>query len=149
MLESRGESVTRLADAPSGYVAAMADLRPERQAIWIVSSDGKVCRYDSERKSLDGRVGVPERVRCGGDVRLPPVRSGSTRPATRPSTRRRSRRHEPVTQHLELPNHRPTGEGGPVLVADPSRRCSIRSIAAWSGRSTRAPASGGTPERWP
>jgi hypothetical protein len=122
MLDIAAKAWTRLADAPAGYVAAMATCDPSARNIWIVSSDGKLCRYDSERN----RWTVASTFQNGSDAGATFVYHPVTKRlyAAGNTTFNPPKTFDATSRWPGLSNFPITGpnmsKGGPVLVADPT-----------------------------
>jgi len=154
MLDLAAKAWTRLAYAPSGYVAAMATCDPSRQAIWIVSSDGKVCRYDSERN----RWTVASAFQNGSDAAATFVYHPVTKRlyAAGNTTFNPPKVFDATSRSPSISNFPIIGpnmaKGGPVLVADPLApllytvdRGVVWQIDARSGKAVALPSGGVTP----
>jgi len=153
MLDLGTKEWTRLANAPAGYVAAMATCDPSTRTIWIVTIDGRLCRYDSSNKWV-----VATSFQNGSD-------SGATF-VYHPVTKRLyaagrtsftpSKVFDVTKRTPSVSDFRITGpnmsKGGPVLVADPTAavlytvdRGVVWQIDAHTGRGVALAPGGVTP----
>jgi len=154
MLDIAAKAWVRLADAPGSYVAAMATCDPSRRIIWAITSDGRLCRYDSERN----RWSVASSFQNGSDAGATFVYHPVTRrlyaagmtsfnpPKTFDAT---SSSPGPSAFPITGPN---MNKGGPVLVPDPSApvlytidQGVVWQIDARSGKGVALPTGGVTP----
>lgn len=154
MLDLATRKWTRLADAPSGYVASMATCDPDRRTIWIVSSDGKLCRYDAE----NNRWIVASTFRNGSDAAATFVYHPVTKRlyAAGMTTFSPPKVFDATSRSPSISSFRITGpnmsKGGPVLVADPMEavlytvdRGVVWKIDARTGQGVALPVGGVTP----
>jgi hypothetical protein len=132
----------------------MATCDPSRQAIWIVSSDGKVCRYDSERN----RWTVASAFQNGSDAAAMFVYHPVTKRlyAAGNTTFNPPKVFDATSRSPSISNFPIIGpnmaKGGPVLVADPLApllytvdRGVVWQIDARSGKAAALPSGGVTP----
>lgn len=154
MLDLAAKTWTRLADAPGGYVAAMATCDPSNRNIWIVSGDGKLCRYDSARN----RWTVASTFQNGSDAGATFVYHPVTKRlyAAGNTTFNPPKTFDATSRWPGISNFPIAGpnmnKGGPVLVADPTGpvlytvdQGVVWQIDARSGKGIALPTGGVTP----
>lgn len=122
MLDLGTRTWTRLANAPAGYVAAMATCDPGTRTIWIVTNDGRLCRYDAANNKWVVATTFQNGSDAGATFVYHPVTkklyaAGPTS-FTPPKVFDVTKRTPSVADfRIAGPN---MSKGGPVLVADPT-----------------------------
>lgn len=154
MLDFGTRKWTRLANAPAGYVAAMAACDPSTRTIWIVTMDGRLCRYDAANNKWGVATSFPNGSDAGATLVYHPVMkklyaagmTTFTPPKVFDVTKR-----TPSVSDFRIAGPK-MSKGGPVLVADPIAAVLytvdqgvVWQIDAHTGRGVALPPGGVTP----